>query len=138
MVVTTERRVLVAAASAAAAAAAILLVFNVGASTDHSTQALGPAGYRVTTRSDGAVQVIVRWNEVQDPAALQASLDQAQAHTKIWVTDTQVTSQWCQGTVRPFTGQLDHNVVQYNAPGGASGLIIRPESSPPGSPCLSP
>ncbi|WP_375504600.1 hypothetical protein [uncultured Jatrophihabitans sp.] len=69
---------------------------------------------------------------MKDPAALQASLDQAQAHTKIWVTDTQVTSQWCRGTVRPFTGQLDRNVVQYNAPGGTSGLIIRPEKFPAG------
>lgn len=127
-----RRRPRVWAGVAAIAAATAILVVSATTSPRHHTEALGPAGYRVTTQPDGAVQVIVRWSAVRDPAAIQAALDRAHAHTKIWVTDRDLTALWCRGPVDPFTGSLDANAVEYDAPDSAKGLLIRPEKFPAG------
>jgi hypothetical protein len=146
-----RRRVSAAVVSlAAAAVVAALVVVNTDAPSTDSTQALGAAGYRVTAQSDGTVQITVRWSEVRDPKALQRSLDQAQARTKIRVlvapprripTGSQIAppishsdqdANWCGSYGQYFTGKLNSRTVQYNNSKGEDGIVIRPKYFPTG------
>jgi hypothetical protein len=125
-------RALVAAGVLIAAGVAIVIVAGTRGPGRHHVEALGADGYRLAVRADGSVRVLVRWDEVRDPAALQASLDQAQAHTLIWVTHSDPVTAWCTGPVHPFTGQLAAGVIDYNIPHNGGGFLIRPQRFPAG------
>jgi hypothetical protein len=61
-------------ASAAVAALAVLATSFSVIDWPGSDGATASAAYAITKKSDGSVGVVVRWNELKDPASLQADL----------------------------------------------------------------
>jgi hypothetical protein len=128
------RRVAVGGLLAAAAAVAVLVL---PMPWDHHGSRLGTAAYAVDRRSDGSVQILLRWDELNDPSGLQHALDAAGARTVVLFgdvipgTDPGNPPPAC---AKPWYGRsYSARAVQWDFPDPAAevnGVIIRPQYFP--------
>lgn len=129
------RRVAVGGVLAAAAAVAVLVV---PMPWDHSGPQLGSKAYAVERHSDGSVQIVLHWDELNDPSGLQHALDAAGARTVVLFGDVipgkdpQNPPPDC---AVPWYGRsYSAKAVQWDFADAASevnGIVIRPQYFPP-------
>ena len=114
--------VLTAMAGTAAAVAAIVLAPRQGDS------GIGDAAFRVTRSADGTVSAQIRWDRIDDPAALQAALDRVGARTRVFVLAA--GSRICSSDQ---TTGYSANAVDWHIPrssGATDGLVVHPRYFP--------
>lgn len=134
----SARRVAVGALLAAAAALTALVV---PMPWDHHGLRLGTRAYAVARRSDGSVEIVLRWSELDDPSGLQAALDAAGARTLVLFGDL-IAGPYPDPQPQPpscavpwYGRNYSPNAVQWDFPDAASevnGIIIRPQYFPAG------
>jgi len=128
-------RIALAAVTVAAAAVAGTLIVQ---PWHKSGPALGNAAYSVTLRSDGSVNIVIRWSQLRDPAKLQADLDAAGAPVRI-LTGTAILGQIDDSPpiprcAEPYSGVgYSAKAVQWDFPDQASevnGIVVSPQYFP--------